>query len=84
MKPVNQQRNTALLQVALKTFGSKLKRHSIKQLFVTLAAFAFSRRFVKRYAIYGITVGADNLHGLSPLQLLNSDYLISTVTDLVA
>jgi hypothetical protein len=66
MKPVNQQRDAAFLQVALKTLGSKLKRYSIKQHFVTLAAFTFSRRFFCRYAIYGITGGTDNLQSPNP------------------
>jgi hypothetical protein len=67
MKPVNQQRNTALLHMALKTRLRKLKGHSIKQRFMTLAAFTCSGRFVNRYPVYSITVGAYNLHVISPL-----------------
>ena len=59
---VSQQRDVAVLQLALETLSGKLHRHAAEQITVALAAFSLCCRLVSRNTVYCITLGADYLY----------------------
>jgi len=58
---ISQQRDVAVLQLALETLSGKLQRHAAEQITVALAAFSLCCRLVSRNTVYCITLGADYL-----------------------